>query len=287
MLLGNYSVINRNAVTHVGNAFTNPMARFKATALNRAYTTDTADHQGWKQSGFPTGYGVEERSGSAWWMPPKAGGMAAVNTIIGTGSLSASLAQGINIAGGLTGTGTLTAGLTSVVGMVSGITGTGSVTAALVGSTALAAALAGTGSLSGALGALAFMVGSLSGSGSVTADLKGKSWMEAAISTITELSPEGLAAAVWNATAASYNTTGSMGEKLNDAGSATNPWTEVIEGTYTAAQLLRIMSAALAGELSGAGTTTITIKGVDGTTDRITATVTTAGNRTAVNLDGA
>jgi len=77
-----------------------------------------------------------------------------------------------------------------------------------------------------------------------------------------------------------------MGEKLNDAGSGSNPWTEVIEGTYTAAELLRIMAAALAGELSGAATTTITIKGVDGTTDRITATVTSDGDRTAVTLDG-
>ena len=78
-----------------------------------------------------------------------------------------------------------------------------------------------------------------------------------------------------------------MGEKVNDAGSASNPWTEVIEGTYTAAELLRVIAAALAGELAGAGTTTITITGVDGATDRITATVDGTGNRTAVTLDGA
>jgi hypothetical protein len=77
-----------------------------------------------------------------------------------------------------------------------------------------------------------------------------------------------------------------MGEKLNDAGSGSNPWTEVIEGTYTAAELLRIMAAALAGELSGAATTTITILGVDEATDRIVATVDSDGNRTALTLDG-
>ncbi|MBK7330866.1 MAG: hypothetical protein IPI85_17805 [Dehalococcoidia bacterium] len=45
-----------------------------------------------------------------------------------------------------------------------------------------------------------------------------------------------------------YNDVGTMGEKMNDAGSG-NPWTEVIEGSYTAAELLRIITAALAGEL--------------------------------------
>jgi hypothetical protein len=95
------------------------------------------------------------------------------------------------------------------------------------------------------------------------------------------------AASVWSAVAADSNDAGTMGEKLNDAGSAANPWTEVIEGTYTAAELLRIITAALAGELAGAGTATITITGVDATTDRIVATVDGTGNRTAVTLDGA
>lgn len=287
MLLGNYSILNRNTNTSVGNAFTNPLALFKATALNRAYMTDTDDHQGWKQSGFPTGYGIEERSGSAWWMPPKAGGMAAVGTLLGSGTLSASMSKGINIVGALDGAGSLSSALTMVVGMVGGLSGSGAITAALVGSTALAGALSGTGSLSAALGALSGMVGALSGSGTITGDLRGRLFMAADITPVTELSPENLATAVWAAVAAANNDAGSMGEKLNDAGSGSNPWTEVIEGSYTAAELLRIMSAALAGELSGATTTTITIKGVDGATDRIVATVTADGDRAAVTLDGA
>ena len=287
MMLGNYSILNRNSNTFSGNAFTNPMAQFKPEAFNRIYLSDTADHSGLKQSGFPTGYGIEERSGTAWWMPPKAGGMAAVNTLLGSGTLSASMSKGINIAGGLSGIGSLSAPLTMVVGMVGGLSGSGAITAALVGSTALVGALTGTGSLSAALGALSGMVGALSGAGTITADLRGRSWMTADITPVTELSPENLATAVWAAVAAANNDTGSMGEKLNDAGSGSNPWTEVIEGSYTAAELLRLMAAALAGELSGAATTTITIKGVDGTTDRIVATVTTDGDRTALALDGA
>jgi hypothetical protein len=197
------------------------------------------------------------------------------------------MSKGINIVGALYGSGSLSSALTMVVGMVGGLSGSGAITAALVGSTALAGALSGTGSLSAALGALSGMVGALSGSGTITGDLRGRSFMAADITPVTELSPENLATAVWAAVAAANNDAGSMGEKLNDAGSGSNPWTEVIEGSYTAAELLRIMSAALAGELSGATTTTITIKGVDGATDRIVATVTADGDRTAVTLDGA
>jgi hypothetical protein len=40
------------------------------------------------------------------------------------------------------------------------------------------------------------------------------------------LSPAGLAGAVWAAVAATNNDAGSMGEKLNAAGSASNPWTD-------------------------------------------------------------
>lgn len=287
MLLGNYSILNRNTVTLSGTAFTNPMARFKATVFDRDQQWDTALTTGWDRASWPNGYGVEGTGGSAWWMAPKSGGMASSGIILGVASLSGSMAQGINISGSAAGSASVTAGLSSVVGLVSSIAGVGSVTAALVGTTQMVAALAGVGSVSAGLGALAFMVGSIAGTGSMTADLKGKSFLEASITTLTDLSPENLAAAVWNATAASYNESGSMGEKLNDAGSGSNPWTEVIEGSYTAAELLRIMSAALAGELSGAGTTTIVIKGVDGTTDRITATVSTRGDRTDVTLDGA
>lgn len=101
----------------------------------------------------------------------------------------------------------------------------------------------------------------------------------------TPLTSAKLASAVWNAAAANYNDAGSMGEKVNDAGSAANPWTEEIETGYTAEELLRLMAAALLGELSGAAGTTITIRDVNDTIDRVVATVTAEGNRTAVTLD--
>lgn len=59
---------------------------------------------------------------------------------------------------------------------------------------------------------------------------------------------------------------------------------EVVVGTYTMRQLLKVMSAALAGKETGGGTSTITFRGVDDTTNVIVATVDTNGNRSAVTL---
>jgi len=187
------------------------------------------------------------RPPSAWIIPQVSGGIASRYVIGGTGTLTASGALGRN----------------------------------------LLATIAGSGSLAADVTALGWMLGNLEGSGTLTGVRYATGALEADITPFTTLSPENLASAVWSAVAADNNDTGTMGEKVNDAGSASNPWTEVIEGSYTAAEMLRIIAAALAGELAGAGTTTITIQGIDATTDRIVATVDGTGNRTAVTLDGA
>lgn len=53
-------------------------------------------------------------------------------------------------------------------------------------------------------------------------------FMEASAGGATPLSPEGLAAAVWSALKTSYNEAGTMGEALNDAGGAGNPWASAL-----------------------------------------------------------
>lgn len=60
---------------------------------------------------------------------------------------------------------------------------------------------------------------------------------------------------------------------------------EVIEGSVTLRQALRLVIAALGGKLSGAATSTITIRDLGDAKNRITATVDGDGNRTAVTLD--
>jgi len=61
---------------------------------------------------------------------------------------------------------------------------------------------------------------------------------------------------------------------------------EVIEGTLTYRQITRIVLAVLAGISTGGGTTSVAFRNVADDADRVAATVTTSGNRTAVVLDG-
>lgn len=61
--------------------------------------------------------------------------------------------------------------------------------------------------------------------------------------------------------------------------------TDGVETGYTVRQALRLTLAALVGKLSGAGTTTITIRNVIDAKSRIIATVDSDGNRSALTLD--
>lgn len=235
------------------------------------------------KSGRPDGY----RPPYTWVIPQEAGGLGSRNIIVGTGSLVASGAMGKNGEAGLTGSGTLTGTGALIVSALAALVGSGSVTTAnLLAVLQAAAALTGSGTLAATRAALAALSATMAGTGALAGTRYAIGHLEADISPFSTLSPESLASAVWSAIAGENDDVGTMGEKLNDAGSGSNPWTEVIEGTYTAAELLRIMAAALAGELSGAATTTITILGVDEATDRIVATVDSDGNRTALTLDG-
>ena len=60
---------------------------------------------------------------------------------------------------------------------------------------------------------------------------------------------------------------------------------EIIEGTLTTREVLRIALAALAGKSTGGGTVNPAFRDVADTRDRIDATVDALGNRTAIVLD--
>lgn len=64
------------------------------------------------------------------------------------------------------------------------------------------------------------------------ADLRGRLSMEGEWTPFTELSPENLARAVWSATASQYMDEDTTGRKLNEAGSAGDPWGTALPGTY-------------------------------------------------------
>lgn len=88
---------------------------------------------------------------------------------------------------------------------------------------------ASIGAINGANASLTF---SLTPAGSIAS---ADGYMSAIISSQgDELSPTSLAAAVWNAVAAIYNTAGTMGNKMNSAASAGDPWTTPLPGGYLA-----------------------------------------------------
>lgn len=229
------------------------------------------------------------RHPSAWMMPQKAGALAARNSLIGSGTVGAS-ALAVKLAqAALTGSGELTAIGGLIVQLIAAITGSGEVSdadlkaflqavAAIGGSGGISDAdLEGLGALLAALTASGTAGGStLTGIGELDADL---------VVTGTGLSTANVGAAVWSALAAANNATGTMGEKLNDAGSGSNPWTEVIESGYTAAEILRFIAAFAQGDASGLEGAAQVFKSIDGSKDRITATY-SGGTRTIVDRDG-
>lgn len=71
---------------------------------------------------------------------------------------------------------------------------------------------------------------------------------------------------------------------LNDL-SASDVWAAAVDGATTAAESLRLSNSALGGKLSGAGTGTETVRDLADSKDRLTYTVDTDGNRSAVTRD--
>lgn len=281
-LIGNYSVLAKDPGNSIGGgSIGRGMNRgdYNKVSQSRArFWQVDAD----PKASLPGGY----RPPYTWVLPQTSGALASRRIIAGSGTLTGSGAMGRNADASLSGSGDLTATGALVVSAVAALTGSGTLTGSIVAVLQAAASLTGSGTVTGTTDALAWAVATLTGSGDLTATRYATGNMTSAIQPFTTLSPESLASAVWSSVATANDTAGTMGEKLNDAGSAGNPWATVIEGSYTAQEMLRLIASALAGELSGAGTTTITILGVDGTTDRITATVDASGNRTSVTLDG-
>lgn len=106
---------------------------------------------------------------------------------------------------------------------------------------------------------------------------------------------------VWNgATAIPDDHRGSVVFQISPAGaikaiSAINPeetetnvtiWKEILEGALTAKGIMRLLAAGDAGEVSGAETSTVTIKSADAVgKTRLTATVDADGNRSSITKD--
>ena len=230
MLLGNYSVLNKNpGRAFAGSTVSGSRAEnMKSGAIRGRFYGDASVDGETDRNSTPNGY----RPPYSWVLSPKTGGLSSYGSLVGDGEISSSnLAGGLNAEATLAGSGVIfDAALGLIASAVATLSGIGGISGDIVGKLEATADLAGSGDLTGALGALADCVATLIGTGTLASDITAKANLSADITPFTELSPEALAAAVWNAVATIFNTAGTMGEKLNDSGSASNPWATDLGG---------------------------------------------------------
>jgi hypothetical protein len=294
-------------MTLLANNFRDTLGAFQtfgATASNNAYPSVTRQNYARTAAArnLTAGEGITSelvsipsgnRHPNAWLMPQQAGALAARNTITGDGGVTDADRWAVKLAeAALTGSGELTAIGSLVVQLVAALAGSGTVSAAnLQAFLAAVANLTGSGEVTDAdLEGFGAILAALAGEGTLDASvLTGIGELDAAlVVTGTGLSTANVGPAVWAALAAANNGAGTMGEKLNDAGSASNPWTEVIESGYTAAEILRLLAAVAAGKTTiddlGGGFATVTFRDLADTKDRMVADM-AGSERTDVTKD--
>lgn len=195
-------------------------AELGTSAGSRLNTQIGTDGNGFKRtSSAPDGYGMK-----APFPPVKAGGISAWNDPIAQLSMTGALLQGGPMEGSGSMEFTAPDGSLSLVISMSGnvaiatLTGDSMVLRMTVGLNGTGAfQLTGTNNLA--------LIVPFEGAGSVltmgvgATDLRGLLSMAGEWTPFTELSPEGLANAVWSSLAAQYNDAGTMGNKLNTASS--------------------------------------------------------------------
>ena len=177
--------------------------------------TDVTNKAGWPQG----------KGKISWQLPQKSGAISSFREGAITIDFSATGERGLNGVG----TATITINGSGVGGLIAGgvaaatitINGSASIFAAIAGEATATITISGSGSTAA--------IGHSVASGTVNIDgaliSYGIGWMEATSDYGNDLTPDNLAAAVWNAIAADFNDSGTMGQKMNAAGTAGDPWT--------------------------------------------------------------
>lgn len=277
-LIGTAGAGTLDTYTYAGgrSSFNSPTARQRNLLMGEAAMLNVA--------GIPSGV----RHPYAWVMPNKPGALASRSTVIGEGTASPSMQSGYNIAADVTGSGgVINTDVGLIISISAAILASGGISSAAASAiTNMVANITGSGDIDATAAGLADLGAALTGAGVVVAGNTALMDIEANIRGYGDLTPEGLRDAVWSAILANYPDAGTAGYTLANAGAGGNPWSAVIENGMTAEEVLRIVAAALAGKVSGAGTGTETFVGLDGTTNRIVSTVDDNGNRSSVVVDG-
>jgi hypothetical protein len=237
-LIGNYSVYDKlplkygggsNAITaiHSGNRGNFSQSGRVRSRMMQDQTTTALEYYALPNGAYPS---------LTWFIPQQAGQIGSSNQIYGLGSIVANLAGGRNGQANLTGAGDITNGnLTLIAQLIAALTGSGDIAPppSLVGTLFLASDLTGAGAITAVLNAFASVQADLSGTGTLTLVPYATGELSADITGESVLSPQNLAAAVWQALAAQYNDSGTMGNKLNLAASGGVDYDTLAQAVWT------------------------------------------------------
>lgn len=229
-LLGNYTVLAKNpGRAFSGSTISDNRSQWNKSGANRGRFSGWAAYS--SLAATPNGYTPP----GSWVIAIDGGGMSSWNQITGTGTFTSSGALGLNAEAAMTGTGSLTGTAQLVVSAVATLSGTGTLSGNLLAVLNAVAGLTGSGTVSATLLADAFAVAALTGTGSLTAPPYAEGELAAEILPYTELSPQSLAVAVWDAIAADSNLSGSMGEAVNIIAAIlrNKTITDPVAGTFT------------------------------------------------------
>lgn len=156
------------------------------------------------------------------WQPAiKNGGLASFTGFRSTHTVTPPLIMGMFVEASLAGVHTLTSNATLIVSMAAELLCVHSTSADIFSVANLAATLANSGEITASLNLIAYCVSAMTQSHVMTPNMTGVASMGANITTdITtgDLTASEVAAAVWNSLAATFNSTGTMGELLNSGG---------------------------------------------------------------------
>ncbi len=281
-LIGNYNVLSKSCGNFSsGTTLSGNRCNWNTAGKNRNYYLGAFN----KLSAIPNGYYMP----NSFVMPITEGGVSLYY------GMSLDTAIALTIAGGKNAEANLSTSLTIssasaglIVAAAANLLMTVSTSATVIGKLQAAANLGINASVTASLTALGSAIAAMNLSLNVTSASTAIGHVSADITSLTELSPENLAAAVWNSLSAAFNDAGTMGYIMNNIGASSNPWDVVLEGGYTAGELMRVLTAIAAGKTTivdlGGGAATVTFRNLADTVDQVEATMADS-ERTSVVID--
>lgn len=259
MLLGNYSVLAKSPGRHRAGSTTSVengvRSNWNRSSDNRNVIFRADNTTALKLYARPTGYYPP----GSWTIPQVRGEMAGVNAAaIAFTSTAPAISAGRNV----TGVATFALSTGGTAQLVVSATGSAQVTFSSTAALAGALFATGTGSITFAaeadVGAQASATGAATLTFSAAATIRAIGHLAGDITPFTELSPQNLAAAVWE---------------------------RVIEAGFTAEEIVRLLAASAAGAATGLEGANPQFTGLDGVTVRIDGAY-SGGTRTINVLDG-